>query len=461
MSSKISQLDSAGALLGGELLPMVQDAGNVKATVDLVADYIANGLPAPVLPGQGYALYLAAELEPDAIEGIQSGASFNYVVAADETKLVTASFATRLGATGRMETRNPQRPTFLRGTTLTGLIAGSTAVTLDPSLPVYSDAWETYYTRMQKIRESQTRNIDLTGASDKVPLLPGAYGAILTQITCFNLTWIIFRPYGTLGLNLWDEINDADPQRVGNTLNLAVSKNIAGMAESSSASTATGGPAEGTISFILCDAEWSEVEDSLTTSYLFRDDFMTDDKFPSEYTVSSNIAGNLQIDDTYRWLKLSGSSTWGQNGMFHNTSHTRVENLSVVGDIFNQQPGNTGSGGVGFADGTGVDVADFSHFITLGGTNTIFIVENGSAVLTINSAVTVNAIYRFKIVAKADGTARYFIQGGPEYPTIGGATWDDISPVTPGVVPNNDLYPAMSAFAGTAFVSDLRVFIDA
>src|SRR5688572_12326759 len=53
----------------------------------------------------GYYQYLASLLEPDAIEAIKTGA-FSYPVASNVTKILTASWNTRLGSAGRMEVRN-------------------------------------------------------------------------------------------------------------------------------------------------------------------------------------------------------------------------------------------------------------------------------------------------------------------------------------------------------------------
>jgi hypothetical protein len=86
--------------------------------------------------GSGYAQYLAALLEPDAIEALQGG-TFTYTVNSSTTKYLLAGWSTQLNGAGRMEQRNPQRPMALRNVTLSGIETGSSAIILDPKAVTY------------------------------------------------------------------------------------------------------------------------------------------------------------------------------------------------------------------------------------------------------------------------------------------------------------------------------------
>lgn len=56
-----------------------------------------------------------------------------------------------------------------------------------------------------------------------------------------------------------------------------------------------------------------------------------------------------------------------------------------------------------------------------------------------------------------DGTDTYSIQGGPEYPSIGTNSWTNVTPGTTSS-PTNTLHPAISAFDGSGYISDVRVY---
>lgn len=414
------------------------------------------------LPG-GYAQYLAAGLEPDAIEAIQKD-TFSYAIGSSTTKLLLASWQTRIGSAGRMEARNPQRAIPLRGVTLNGTGSGSGALILDPAAAVYADPWTTYYNRLQSLYELQTRVVNITAASQGVPLLPGPYGAIITSITNFNFAWLILRWGGTSGpgFNLWDEISDASTQRLGDMLLLPVSKSAAGDIESSSASSSTGGSPLGTVTFVLVPSTWSAISDPLAPSggtYTFQDDFMGAAlDTTTVWTRAQSTTGNVEIDTNYQWCKCAGNGTWGTNGLRRQTSNTRATGLKLVWDVYVPRGGaSTGTNIVGWSNGASHQQSDFCHGVNFAGTNIINVYEGGTNRGTVGSGYTEGCIYRIRITLGASNNATYEIQGGREYPKIGGASWTNI---TPGTTSNatTTLYAAASAWNGSGYVSHPRIY---
>lgn len=459
MATKISEMDPAVSIGSDDLVPIVQGGVNMSATAQQIADLGGGG--GGSTPGSGYAQYLAASLEPDALEAAQKDA-FSYVVGPTVTKLLMASWQTQLGGSGRMEQRNPQKFFPLRGVTLAGTGSGSGALILDPAAPVYADPWVTYYDRLQQLAELPTRVIPVTGASQAQPLLPGAYGAIITQVTCFNLAWVIWRAQGPSGpgYNLWDEESDAAVQRLGNSLSLPVSKGTAGEIESSSASSATGGAASGAVCMILVPDDWGVIADPLGGSYTFRDDFMASAVLDTGvWTRAQTTVGNVEINTTYQWCKLAGNTAWGGNGLRRTASSTRANGKAMVVDIFMPRGASgTGVGAVGWSTGAGHNINDFAHALNFAGGSSpggiINVYENGTGRGTVGSGWTGGCIYRVRITLTATG-ATYEIQGGKEYPVIGGGSWTNITPGTSASA-TTTLYPGATAYANNAYVSDFR-----
>lgn len=401
--------------------------------------------------GSGYARYLAAAMEPDAIEAVQKNA-FSYAVSSSETKLLIASMATRLGASGRMEQRNPQNFFPLRNVTLTGLGTGSAAIIVDPSLVSYGNAWETYYGRKEYLADAYVKNLAFTAVSQKLPFLPGAYGAIITQYTCFDLAWLALRPLGgsSIGINLWDEISDSATQRIGGSLAMPIHKCCAGEIHSS----ATGSSPSGSVSYVLLPSTWSAIAD--TNTYSFRDDFMGASLDTGVWTRSQSTSGNMEIDPQYQWLKAVGNSTWGANGIRRTSTESRVNGKKLLVDFYIPQTITNGLGMVGWNTGAGNNYSDFAHAVNFANANVINIYENGTARGAVGSGYTVGAIYRVQITLNSSGAALYEIQGGPEYPKIGGASWTNITPGTTSSA-SNTLTPGATMFANTSYISDFRV----
>lgn len=407
--------------------------------------------------GQGYAHYLAASLEPDAIEVVQKD-SFSYAVGSSVTKLLIASWQTKLGSTGRMEQRNPRTFFSMRDATLAGITTGSTAIIIDPAAVTYADAWDTYYSRLEYLCETGVKNLAFTSSNQKLPFLPGAYGAIITQYTCFDYAWLALRPLGgtSIGINLGNEISDADVQRVGDSLSMPIHKKCAGEVHSSTAgednSPVTRG---GSISYVLLPSTWSEIADPNT--YTFRDDFMGASIDTGVWTRVQSTAGNVEINTLYQWCKVFGNSTWGANGLRRTATESRATGKKVIVDVYVPQDASAaGTLMVGWSTGAGNTFSDFAHAVNFASAGVINVYENGTSRGTVGSGYTVGAIYRICITLNISGAATYEIQGGTQYAELGGASWTDI---TPGVTTSasNTLTPGATAYAGSAYISDMRV----
>jgi len=457
-NKKISELATSSTLVGTEEVPIVQSGETLKTTIQDISDFVVYS--AGAIPGSSYAKYLAALLEPDAIEAVLKDA-FSYTVGLSETKLLLASWQTRLASNGRFEQRNPQFAFPMRNVTLVGTAANSTAIVLNPSKVTYTNPWAVYYDRLASIYELPTRLVTITAVSQIIPFLPGPYGSVITQVTCFNLAWIIGKVHTTYGFNLWDEESDSAPQRIGDSLMLACSKSSIAEIESSSAGTSTNGNPEGSVAFVILPSNWSLVPDPISSSYTFRDDFMSSSLDLGVWTRSQSTSGNVEISTTYQWLKLFGNGVWGSNSIRRNATQSRTEGLTLVCDVY--MPRNASVLGVcmiGWNTGAGLNYSDFAHAINFGsGTapgGLIQVYENGTSRGNVGSGWT-PGIYRVKIVLHAGTTASYYIQGGSQYQQIGSNGWTNITPGTTSSA-STTVTPGAASFQYNAYISDMRVF---
>lgn len=402
----------------------------------------------------GYYQYLASLLEPDAIEPIQVD-SFSYVVGGSETKLMTSSWNTRLGSSGRLELRDIRNPIPLRDVTVTGLGSGATATFIDPSLPTYSDARTTYFDRMQEIFENQGRYLPITSSSP-VPFLPGPYGAIIVQATNYNFAWISLRFMNDVyGINLMDEINDSTAIRFTNVPYMAVNKLIANEVRGES-----GGSQSGGMLYYIVPSTWSVIADS--NIYDFRDDFMGASlDTATDWTRSQSSAGNVEIDTLYQWLKITGNASWGTNGAYSQASISRANGKKLVVDVYTGRNATANNGlAIGFSDGTGHDWTDFAHglwFGSNGAANILKIFEGGNDRGAVGSGFVAGGTYRVRITLGASNNAVYEIQGGV-YGELGGSSWTDITPGTNG----NSTTPLHAGISnsqsGTMYISDMKIY---
>lgn len=447
MSKTIDQLTPVSTLDGTELVEVEKAGASGSATTAQIAALGGGG--GGTLPGASYAKLLCALLEPDAIEPLQKD-TFTYAVGA-QTKYVLASWATQMNAAGRAEVRDPHKPMALTNTSFNGSQSGAAAIILDPSIPSYADAWTTYYTRKNLIDTSDVKTVNVTGASQHIPFLPGPYGCIITQVTNFDLCWTIIRVAGTYGLNTANEISDSAIQRIGNGMCLPISKRVAGEIETSST-----GSGSASVSFVLLPSSWSVVADPISSSYTFRDDFMgTSLDTTNNWVRTQSTTGNVEIDLTYHWCKVFGNGTWGTNGLYGKTGYARTALKAFVVDVFAPRNASTGAVMVGWSDGLGQSYSNFAHAVNFGGSATLSVYENGTNRGTVGSGWTNGGIYRIRITMTSTG-AKYEIQGGKEYPPIGGSSWTD---VTPGTTASSTatMYPGATAFGGSAYISDVRV----
>lgn len=409
-------------------------------------------------PNHAYYQYLAAALEPDAIEPLQTG-SFSYVVGGSVTKLLIASYNTKLGSTGRFEVRDPRRPAPLRGVTLAGLGSSAAAAIIDPALPTYTDARDKYLDRLQTLYESTLRQIDIVDPAVGYPFLLGAYGGIIVRVVNFDFDYISIQNNNlTNGLNLMNEENDGVAQREDNSMFLALNKLVA--TELYAGAERSAGVGQGTVLYYLCPSTWSVITDA--TSYNFRDDFMgASIDTATKWTRAQSTAGNVEINTIYQWCKLIGTSIWGDNGMYSQSSIARANNKVFMVDLYTGRNATANNSHmVGFSDGAGHSYTNFSHgvlFTSSGAANIIKIYENGNDRGTVGSGYTDGTIYRVKITLGASNNCTYQIQGG-SYGALGSASWTTLTPSS-NSSSTTPLHAGVSiGQTGTMYASDARIY---
>jgi hypothetical protein len=398
-----------------------------------------------------YYTRLAALLEPEATAVALRGAN-GYTQAADTTEYLTASWATRIGATGRVEVRDPARPLPLRNVTLTGTETGAFAMVNRPSLVTYTDARDTYFDRLAALDDLDTREIAVTGAgTQRVPFLPGAYGAIITSYTVFDKAWGVIAIDANTGIayNLANEISDADTIRTYNRLHLAVPKGGAGWLEASST-----GSGKVSLTYALLPSTWSTATDPFGGTYDLRLPLTAN---TTGLNLTQSTGGNVAVASEYQWLKVTGNGNFGQNGAISSASVARSGSPVLVIDI--APPISSGNGPyVGFTSSSGIAHTAFYHCLLFGGTGQLYIFENSTQKYTAASYWKAT-IYRVRITALSGGGATYEIQGGPTNPAVGAATWTTITLDTATGGTDATLYPALGHGGNdTAYFSDLRVY---
>lgn len=403
-------------------------------------------------PEHDYYIYLAALLEPAAIEVIQTD-TFSYPISSTGTKIMTSSWNTNINGSGRVEARNPKMPTYLRGVTVGGLGAGATATFIDPTLPVYTTPRDTYFDRMKTLFEITPSYIPISGTSG-IPFLCGAYGAIVLQATNYNYAWIALRYANDVyGMNLDNEISDTTAIRFANVPYLAVNKLICNEVRGESGSGPLGG-----ILYYLVPSTWSVIPD--TNVYDFRDDFMGTSLDTATKWTRTQSGGTVEIDVKQQWLKLVGTTTWGNNGCYSQTGIARANGKKFIVDVYTGANATTvNSHMVGFNDGTGQDYVDFSHgllFTSSGAANILKVYENGNDRGTVGSGYTNRTNYRVRITLGASNNATYEIQGGA-YGKLGSNSWTAITPGTTSSA-TTPLYAGISAGqTGTMYMGDVKI----
>jgi len=469
ISYSVGYIGITSITLNGQLAP-----GTYAALTDVALSGLQNGqvpmyntgtskwnnanASLPLSTELAYWTKLAALLEPDAIEPVQYG-TFTYTISGSATKFLLAAWDASIASNGRFELRDVRQPIPLRGVTVNGLASQAIAVFLDPTKPTYADAMSTYYSRLDQIATSATKYVYISTTSTIVPLLPGPYGSIITGATCFDFAWIILSPFG---LNLYDEVADTTTQRFAHQMRFPINKNFAGGLQSSF--TGAAGNLAG-VSYIILPSTWSAVTDPLAP-YSFRDDFMgaTLDT-TTKWTRVQSTAGNVEIDTNFQWLNLVGNSTWGANGLYTQSSWAHSSGKKMLVDVYVPQAASQGTNQVmvGWMDALGVSYTNFAHGINFGnngsGGSQLQAYENGTARGAVGSGFTQGAIYRLRFTLGAS-SCTYEIQGGPEYPPIGGTSWTNI---TPGTSSSSTTPLRAGASVGAAstpksWISDVRVY---
>lgn len=410
----------------------------------------------------------AALLEPLALEPMQSG-TFTYAVASNETKWVVNAWNTRLGSGGRFDVRDPREPVPLRNATLTGLSSISSAVIIDPTLPTYDDAKETYFSRMTSLAGLDTKYVPFVATDTYETLIPGPYGNLLIGFAIHDTPWLVVRgPHGSassIGWNLSDEIGDAatDDQRVAHRLLVPVSKNtMSGISRG-----AAGGPdiPLAGVAYVILPSTWGSIADPNT--YAFRDDFMgTTLDTTTDWTRSQSTVGNVEINTDFAACKLRGDGVWGSNGLFSKTgASAATAGLTFECDVF--IGGGDGTAGanviVGPHDGAGQSFSDFAHglyFTASGGNRRLQVFENGTSrgLVGATQGWTALCLYRVRITLDGAGAATYEIQGGTEHPAIGGATWTNVTPATTSSATATVHAGASAEQAHDHYISDPKLY---
>jgi hypothetical protein len=453
-------VDGGSVASSTNVLPLASPSksGTVKTTTQETDPIVYTKAAIDSLLNHAYYSKLAALLEPAALEPFQRG-MFSYTVGSSETKYLIASWATRIGSAGRMEVRDTTVPMALRGVTLNGTDSNASGVFLDPSLTTYAAAWTTYHDRLNTLATVTPKILNLTAASQYLPLLPGAYGAIVLRAVNFGFSWIILM-HQRAGYNLGNEISDGTTQRRDTPLYMPISKLTC--SEAGSDNDFESGAA-GTIVYALLPSTWGTITDA--TSYLFRDDFMgTSLNTGATWTRAQSSAGNVEIDTNFGWLKMIGNESWGANGLYSQSSIARASGRILLCDVYMGRGTGSSSPDVmlGFSTGAGQSYTDFAHGVLLNGNSSggaIQIFENGNNRGTVGSGVYAGggAMYRVKITLSGASAATYAIQGGTEYPTVGGATWQDITPGTSSSA-TSTLRAGATAYSGTQYLGDMRIY---
>jgi hypothetical protein len=434
-----------------------QDAAT-KAYVDSVA----------ISPEHAYYADLCLALEPDAIEDLLGG-TFSYNVGAGVTKYLMLGWNLYLGANAnaRYDVRMPGPLLPLRNIALHGSNAASTGAILDPARVSYASPRDLYFDRLLAIRNMDTKFVENHGpANNNYSLfLPGPYGVIVTSSMIFDYAWPALKANQVVG-SAWafeNELADSGnfPVRFQHAMHLAITKAM-------TSSYMTGFPnnanARGVLTYVLLPSDWSQIVDP-HAPYLFRDDFMGAAlDTATVWSRSQSSAGNVEIDTNFAWVKVVGNNGWGNNGAFSQASIARANGRVFMCDVAAPvgMPYDDMNFVVGFHDGSGLLHSDFAHGIDFTTPNslvgTLVIFENGTNRGTVGLGWTAGHNYRVRITLGASNNAVYEIQGGPEYHSIGSATWDDITPVTSSST-TTPLHAGFTRFAATpCYVGDIRMY---
>jgi hypothetical protein len=384
--------------------------------------------------------------------------------------ILTAFFCTYNAQPGRAEIRDPRQAMALTGgASLNGSDAGSYATILDPRNTVYTDPQTDYMRRAQILSMLPLKwypivQASLTGDPAITPWIAGPYGTLMVRVT--NQDGFV---YGA-GVGFDNEMSQSGGPllstlvRWDNFFSVIMSKGALG-----SLQPFFGGanvPATGGIAYYNLPASWSDT-DPVSSSYVFRDDFMGATLNLAAWTVTQSAAGNVKIDTRFQCVKGIGNSTYTDNGMMSTATYARASGLKFVIDawigsdltqlIFGLNDGgslsfNHYNHGVIF-DNSGLLVAEWQ-----GGVGSDSSVLGGTGPLR---------MVRLRITPGLVSGALYEVQGGTAQsplPFIGAPAWLTIADTRGnGAVTAATYKIAFTAFqpdaqAGGQFISDVRVY---
>lgn len=217
-----------------------------------------------------------------------------------------------------------------------------------------------------------------------------------------------------------------------------------------------GGGLNGTagMAYVLLPRTWSTI-DTLSDTYVFRDDFMGAALDPAVWTVTETAPGNIEIFQPLAAVQGIGAGAW-TNGMFSVASYQRSSGYSYVADGW-VPPSGAGNVVFGLSDGGGVDFTNFLHGLSISNTGTA-VIENG--VFTGIGTLEVGSLYRLRVTPGLVNGAVYEIQGGRSYPMIGSSTWTLVADTRGGGSSAASFKIGYSAFAAgnQSYLGDVRVY---
>ncbi len=407
--------------------------------------------------------------------------------------------ATQLGGLGRLEVRRPCDPLILRGVTLSSIGADpATAILLDASLvPEPANPSHSLAARLNALDALTPKYIGLTAEATVVHrklFLCGPYGAILRQVTQCNCSWaiVVANVVDGVGYNVLDEVNDfTSGFRTSGSMFLPLHwKNTIGVGLGL-------GIGEGTVwngGFLIYQlpSTWSEMDDEFVGDgdYVWRDDFMgTSLDTTTKWTRTQSTAGNIEIDQTYNWLKCKGNTVDQANAARSRTSFLRNAGYSYVFSIFINPVGSVSTVdgvpmttvatgvkwgpvdpdaliehlAVGLNNGSSyAELSSFPHSILFNGGN-FYIYEDGNNRGTFDSVLAAG-IYRFRLTPQADGSCVYEVQGDNFQGALsavnapgGSSTWYTLT-TSGSHSGTNTFYFGLSLNQGTAYLGDMKIY---
>lgn len=448
----IIRADGTGGATLQSSLVTVNDSGTVN--IPTGQTYNINNSPhthAGSAPSHAYFTLLAAALEPLAYEQPQFN-SISYAITTP-AKILMMGWALRLGAAGRLDMRDHSRPLYLKNITITSVEANAVAAIIDPALATYTDAWTTYYDRLNSLATLDTKWHAFAGTA--TVFLPGPYGNIITHATQYGTAWMALLGWSTRttwGWPLLPEIDDTNKSRQTRQYTLPIAKGITSGLFSAAADGSGG------ISYVICPSTWGKVTDPLT--YTFREDFMGASLDTATiWTRAQGTVGNIEIDTNFAWCKCIGdNASWGPNGAYTQATFARSGQPYFVCD-FVLAASQTFGFIVGFSDGGGQSYTNFAHGVLIQQTGIMKVYENGNDRGAVGSTIVAGLIYRLRIRALSGGGATYEIQGGDTAQRIGSGTWVSITPGTTTSATNTLHAGFAGAGGGTNYVGDVRVYV--